>query len=614
MRRARPLALLVLATLAASASFSAPAQPAPPPEQPTAVNAAALPPQLQAAEATSQLGMVVTGSPEASWAGAQILAAGGNAIDAAVAAALALGAAEISASGLGGQSYILIRLADGRTLAIDGSAIVPLRADRDALRRLHDGYRTFGHKLVATPGSLAALSYALVRYGSKSFAEVSAPAIEIAEFGAPMSVSQSSFLNEYLHKIIVSDSLRLLLLKDGASLWEPKHPFCNPVLACTLKRIVAHGAASFYLGAIADEIEADMVANGGFLRKDDLARIRPIEREPLRGSYRGYELVAFPHPGGGGVAIEMLHILENYPPELLRGNTLARRTVVVEAGRIAQVDNMGVRHPLTILSQSLLDKGRTATRAGMIRFDRALREDEVNPNRVPSATERDTTHVSVADRYGNVVALTQSLGRVMGACVMTPGLGFPYNNLLEGFDLDHPQSPTYLLPLRAPRGAMAPTIVLKDGKPVLVLGSAGSDRIPTSIVNVIVNVVDRGMELKAAVERPRVLWGGGTEHQVYVERAGAVSADLAAALERFGYTDVYLQKFPARADDLAAFGGVNAIAIDRDGTLHGVGDPRRQGTPAGVCGLTAHNDVLAFEPVCPCAPSPAFVPVRSTAH
>ena len=612
MPTSRMLTLFSVATLAVTAlSLAAPQATPVPTTAVTQAKTAVSPPQLQAPEATSQLGMVVTGSPEASWAGAQILAAGGNAIDAAVAAALALGAAEIGASGLGGQTYMLIRLADGRAIAIDGSAIVPLRADRDEIRELHNAHRPFGHKFTAVPGTLATLSYALTRYGSKSLAEVSAPAIEIAEFGAPMSISQIGFLDEYLYKIVASEYFRLLLLKEGTSLWEPGHFFCNPDLACTLKRVAEHGAAIFYTGAIADEIEADMVANGGYMRKDDLARIHPVEREPLRGSYRGYELIAFPFPGGGGMVIEMLHILENYPPDLLRGDTLARRTVMVEAGRIAQADHMSVRQPLTILSQSLLDKRRTAARAAMIRFDRALREDEINPNHVPSAMERDTTHVSVADRYGNVVALTQSLGRMVGGCVAAPGLGFPFNTFVDGFDLDRPQSPTYFLPLRAPRSAMAPTIVLKDGRPVLVLGSAGSDRIPTSIVDVIVKVVDCGMNLKTAVEAPRVLWGGGTEHDVYAELANPVTADQVAALQNLGYADVYRQKFPARPADLASFGGVNSIAIDRDGTIHGVGDPRRQGTPDGVCELTPRNEVLEFEPLCACQQTPT-VPRRDS--
>jgi gamma-glutamyltranspeptidase/glutathione hydrolase len=222
-------------------------------------------------------------------------------------------------------------------------------------------------------------------------------------------------------------------------------------------------------------------------------------------------------------------------------------------------------------------------RARIIRFDRALFDDEIGEASQRGWFERDTTHYSVADRFGNVVAATLSLGRGWGACVATPGLGFPYNALLESFEYQDAGSPGFLRPGARPRTTKAPTVVLRDGRPRLLVGSAGSTRIPSSTLAPIVNVIDAGIPLGLAVARPRVLWSGNELRKVYIEIAGEITAERADALAARGYPIMYRQTFPGDIVKLRDFGSVNAVLVDHErGVFVGVGDPRRQGTAVGV--------------------------------
>ena len=562
------------ATLAAVLLAAAPATQAPAPE---------LPPELRTVEVVSRGGMVVASTPEAARAGAEVLAAGGNAVDAAVAVGFALGASDMASAGLGGQAYLLIRLADGRATAIDGSAQAPQSASREELQALRDGNLAYGHRMAAAPGMLAALVHALERYGTKRLSAVMAPAIEIAETGSRHTQTQRGFLDIYLQRILTFDSLRPLILKDGVEPWEPEHLFCYPDLAATMRRIAALGPREFHVGDIAARIEADMEANGGYLRRSDLAQVRPVERPPLRVSYRGHEVLGFPLPGAGGTLLAALAVLEHFPPELVAGDSLDRLQLLVEVVRIAMVDAADRRLPPTLLELRQVSPEYAGERAKLVRFDRALFDDEIGAAPQRGWFERDTTHFSVADRFGNAVAATLSLGRGWGACVVAPGLGFPYNALLEGFDYQDADSPVYLKPGARPRTTKAPAIVVRNGRPRLLVGSAGSTRIPSSTLAPIVNVIDAGMPLGAAVARPRVLWSGNELRKVYIEIAGEITAERADALAARGYPIMYRQEFPGDTVKLRDFGSANAVLIDHErGVFVGVGDPRRQGVAIGV--------------------------------
>jgi gamma-glutamyltranspeptidase/glutathione hydrolase len=555
------------------------------PNRPEAV----LPAELHTIEVRSALGMVAAGSPEAARAGARMLEQGGNAVDAAVAAAFAIGVVNPLDAGLGGQAYVLVHLSDGRDIAIDGSSPVPLRVVPDELKVLKETGFPYGYKFACTPATPAALAYALQRYGTMSLAQVLAPAIELADYGHVLMPHIELIVAKYAEIYRENEFLANLLLKDGLEPWPAEHVYCQPVLAATLRRLATHGVQDFYHGRIADEIAADMAANGGYVSKLDLARVRVTERSPVRGTYRGLEVVAFPYPGGGDIMVEALEILGALSPELLRYDSVDRMHLLLEAARIAFRDApAGTETPF--LDTVYFDSARAEQRASLIRFDRALREDELPAARSQWFHDRDTTHVSVVDRFGHAVALTQSLGD--GSGVATPSLGFEYNSLLETFEFCDRDSPNFPKPFATVRSTMTPTILFCNGRPLLVLGAPGSSRIPSTILAVITNVVDRGMPLGEAVAAPRVLADRPNPRnpkgcslapsdpesvpKVYLELAGPITVEQADELEARGFVDQDRLAFPVHGRTLRAFGGLTAVMVDpATGLLVGVGDPRR---------------------------------------
>lgn len=546
---------------------------------------AELPYQLWPLEVISSNGVVVSGSEQASRAGAAVLEAGGNAVDAAVATAFALGVTEPMTSGLGSETFILIYTADGDTHAIDGSCYVPRLASPDEFQKVRvaaeRGY-VQGYKAIAVPGSLAALTYALHRYGTTSLAEVLAPAIELADFGYNLNSSTHGELTYLSFLVRHQEYVADLFLKNFTDTWGPNHLFCASDLANTLRRIARNGPQDFYGGHIADEIDADMERHGGYVRKADLMRVRAVERTPIRASYRGLEVITFPFPGGGASLVEMLHILENFPSQLLRDDSLDRLHLLVEAARITWADDLDSKVPLVVLDRWLTDRGRAALRAKLIRFDRALLPSEITGGPPERHIAEGTTQVSVVDRWGNAVALSQTVGGFFGATVATPGLGFLYNANLNAFNTTNPSSPYYLRPGQVPMTTLAPTIILKDGKPLLVLGGAGSDRVVPTIAAVISGFADSGLDPCAAVASPRAIWGTNWgDPRAFVELAGETTPEKVDALEKQGFQNIFRLAFPASWMDLEALGGTNVVFIDpRTGLLHGVADPRRSGFAA----------------------------------
>jgi gamma-glutamyltranspeptidase/glutathione hydrolase len=260
------------------------------PRRPPAAQAAppavqhALPDVLWTDEASSPLGAVVCNSPAAAAAGARVLERGGNAVDAAITAAFVLGVASPGSAGLGGQTYILVHLPDGRDLAIDGSCRAPAALRPDRMREPRDASGSFyGYRSIATPGTVAAMALALERFGTITLAEALAPAIAVAETGAPWSPALRAFLGKYSRVLLDSPALSSLFLRDGIEAWDERHVYCNPDLACVLRRLAERGAADFYRGATAARMAADIEANGGWVRGGDLALMRAEIREPVRG-------------------------------------------------------------------------------------------------------------------------------------------------------------------------------------------------------------------------------------------------------------------------------------------------------------------------------------------
>jgi gamma-glutamyltranspeptidase/glutathione hydrolase len=538
-----------------------------------------LPSELQTVEVRSTHGVVVANTREAAVAGARMLDRGGNAVDAAVAAALTLGVSEAEASGIGGNAWILIHLASGVDVAIDGSGQVPAQVRPQELRRLLDDGVSFGYKTVAAPGGLATLADALRRYGHLSFAEVIAPAIEVAERGFRLTSHQHAIAETFGWKLSGSAALRELFLSPRLEAWPRDHIYCLDAMADTLRRIAALGPRDFYVGRIADAIQADMVGNGGFLRKPDLVMVRPVYRAPLRGRYRGYEVVSFPYPGGGGAVVEALQILDRFPREMLTRDDVNGLMLRLEAVRIALYDLYAADEAGPVGQLLLLNPEHAAVRASQINLARARTVQEILGRDLVVPRQEGSTHVSVIDGQGNAAAVSLTFNEEFGACVATPGLGFAYNATLAMYDPTRPQSPFYPRPGNILPHTMAPTIVLAGGKPFLVLGGPGSARITSSLVAAIVNVIDRGMSVAGAVAAPRVLWDGSSEPRVMIEMAPPNTDAEVVELRRRGFPEIYTLRFPPRRIDLLAFGGVNLVALDpADGRAIGAGDPRRAGT------------------------------------
>jgi len=553
-----------------------------------------LPPELCATEARSDFGMVATGSPKATRAAVEILERGGNAIDAAVAAALTLGVVDSDASGIGGMSYMVILLANGRTLAVDGTSYSPMSIDIERFRKFKESGRTYGYETISVPTTLATLEYARARYGTMDMTTLLQPAVETAEHGYPLSEIQIIWTKKYYENIMRSSAyMRFLTMDDGRTIGQPGDRHCRPDLANTLRRIAKEGVGSFYFGRIAGEIEADMIRGGGYVRKPDLAMVRIREVQPLHTTYRGLDVFTFPPPGGGAGVVAALNTLENYPIDFLARDSVERHHVLIEAFRIAAADAREARNRQRSFGFDPLSKGHARDRAMFIVPGEMIPEELLAASTDPECDPagESTTQISVADSQGNAVSLTQTLSRSFGAKVATPGLGFPYNSFLEPFNVDKPQCPGYLQTNSPCTTDMAPTIVLKDGKLFAALGSPGSNRIPAVIATVISNMVDRGMGVRDAVTAPRVLWGGVSRKRVYLELVEPISEADAEALEQMGYENMTILQYPTNGDDtMAKFGGVNAIAHDpRTGFFNGVGDPRRGGSAMGPRVVAPHE-------------------------
>ncbi len=541
--------------------------------------------------------MVATGSPEATEAAVGILENGGNAIDAAVAAALTLGVVDFDASGIGGVTSMLIHLASGRTLAVDGTTHAPLVIDIDRFREFKASGRQYGYETVAAPTTLAVLEYARSHYGSMEMADLFEPAIEYAERGYALSNIQVKWTHSYFDDITMSSPyLSLLALEDGRTIGTPGDRNCRPDLANTYRRIAAEGVRSFYRGRIAGEIEADMIRGGGFLRKSDLVMARAREVQPLHTTYRGFDVYTLPPPGGGAGVIAILNILENYPGNFLARDSAERHHTFIEAFRIADVDSAMAAHRLSGPGSDALSKAHARDRTALIVPGKAIPEETLAPLLDPACRPQgeSTTQVSVADSQGNVVSLTQTLSRSFGAKVATPGLGFPYNSFLEYFNADKPECPGYLQANSPCRNDMAPTIVFKDGEFFVALGTPGSNKIQPVVAQVISNMVDRGLGLRDAVTAPRVLWGGLRWMRVWFELADPITADAIHAVEEMGFEPGTVVSFPTPDDPgdttLTNLGGVNAVGWGADRkTFVGVGDSRRWGSARGPRIIVAHE-------------------------
>jgi gamma-glutamyltranspeptidase / glutathione hydrolase len=495
--------------------------------------------------ATSRTGMVASAFPDASQAGVDALAQGGNAVDAAVAAGWALAVCEPSASGLGGQTVMMLRLADGTTKILAGWCRAPLAASRTTISRPQ---QRRGLRACAAPTTPGTLAHAQRRYGLLSRQQVMAPAIRLAEQGYRPTALQRRQLR-WCSQALAGDQGARGFLGAAAEI------FRQPGLAWTLQRIAEHGAEDFHRGEIARKVIADMRSRGGLIGAEDLAAAEhPTEPEPLRMPFAGAELLTMPPPGGG---IELAQAL------LELGSASAE-----EHWQGACAD--AVRLAFTLREQRAWGPEEWLRETGGAL---PARGEPSGPAVHTGAEEAgETTHVCAADEAGNVVSLTQSIQSLYGAKAAHPELGFLYNNYL----LTCPRRPHghRLAPRAFARSNAAPTLVLDhDGRPRLALGAAGSRRIVSALVQVLGAVLARGERLEDAVAAPRV--HARLDGIAWVERDG-LTEPVVSELERRGFA------ITPKAARSFAMGAVQAIECRRSGTLVGVADGRRDGEPRGL--------------------------------
>ena len=508
--------------------------------------------------ARSAAGVVVSGSPLATAAGLRMLEGGGNAMDAAVATAFALAVVEPSQSGLGGRTHMLIRTADGQFAALDGWTEVPAGATSPLAG---ESDTVFGYATIAVPGTVAALTRALAQHGLLPLTTVMGPAIELAERGFPLHESEARRLTAARNRLEQFPGSRAVFLSRAGAPPEAGTRFVQPALARVLRAVAESGAVGFYQGWVADSMDADMRRHGGLVRRADLERYRPDVARVVRGSYRGYELVGTYLPASGVSLIEALQILETFD---LRGRVGSAEWVslVAQALEASFEDRRASQYlPAEQEAAKLTSKAWARSRAGGIRPDGRL------PAGDSAFDPSHTTHLSVIDRHGMVVALTQSLGPNFGSKVATPGLGFLYAATMGYLAARAPGD--------RPFSSQAPMIVLRDGRPVYVTGGGGGRRILSASVAVLSRLIDQRLSLADALAAPRFHPAGG---QVILEdRAGA--AWPSALQDRLAVLGLRL----GSNRDGGYFARLHAIEWDAATNEYvGVADGRWTGAAAGV--------------------------------
>jgi gamma-glutamyltranspeptidase/glutathione hydrolase len=529
-------------------------------------------------------GMVATREAHATDIGMAVLESGGNAIDAAVAVGFALAVTLPSAGNLGGGGFLLARFADGRTAFIDFRERAPEKASHDmylgpdgkATEDSVEGYRASG-----VPGTVRGMELAHRKYGRKPWAELIEPAVRLASDGFPVSWG----LAHSLHSPNTSERLgrfpesKRIFLRDG-KFYEAGERFAQPELAATLERIRDRGAKDFYEGETAERLAADMKQHNGLITLDDLKSYKAIERQPLAGAYRGYTILTAPPPSSGGVGIlQMLGVLEGSGYEKSGFGSAATLHFMAETMRRYFADRseyMGDPDFYHVPVASLLNPRYIAGLRQSIDPEHATPSATLHPGKLVSAESGDTTHYSIVDAEGNAVAVTYTLNNGYGSAVTANKLGFLLNDEMDDFAAK-PGEPNLfglvqgeanaIQPRKTPLSSMTPTIVLRGGKLYLVLGSPGGPTIINTVLEVLVNAIDFGMNVADAVDAPRLhhQWMPDTLH---LERG--FSPDTVALLKARGHT----VEFEDSQGEVAAI-------LAKDGWLEGEADPRTEGTAKG---------------------------------
>ena len=528
---------------------------------------------------TAARGVVSAGRAEASEIGRNILQQGGNAVDAAVAVAFALGVCEPNASGIGGGGFMLLRDGKtGETTFLDFRETAPAAATPEMYTPSEPGSNydknmgnVYSSKASGVPGDVAGLLYALEHYGSMTPQQVISPAAALAREGFVVTPLLHYDIKDHQKQLETYGDGWKIYLNEGKP-WPVGSMLRNPDLADTLDKIARGGKDAFYKGEIADRIIQLAERDGGVITREDLENFKVRVLKPVRATYRGYELISSPPPSSGGVHIaQILNVLENFDIASMGIDSPEYLHLLSETFKICYADRskyMGDPNFVKVPLEGLLSKAYAKELADRIDMTRAQKPEEGNPFKHESIS---TTHFSIADSDGNLAAVTRTINHFFGSCAVPEGTGFLLNDEMEDFSLD-PSSANAVAGNKIPLSCMSPTILLKDGKPFAVLGSPGGTRIISSVVQVITAMVDFGLDLEDAVGHARI----GDDQTDLLIFESRIPDETIAALKKMGHP------VSSQGEWNRVMGSVNSCMILEDGTFLGVADPRRDGLAMGL--------------------------------
>lgn len=526
-------------------------------------------------------GMVSSQEALATKIGVDVLERGGNAVDAAVAVGFALAVTLPRAGNLGGGGFMLIHSAeDDETIAIDFRETAPAAAHRDMFLDADGNVVTtrsrFTHLAVGTPGSVAGLALAAERYGTLPLAELIAPAIELAEQGFAVTPDLATSLAALRHRMEPWPASRAIFFDDAGEPLGVGATLLQADLAWSLRQIAENGPDAFYDGPIAERIVAEMERGGGLITRDDLRNYAPTLREPVRGSYRGHEIISMPPPSSGGVhVIQILNVLEGVALAELGHNSAAAIHHLAEAMKLAYADRseyLGDPDFVDVPVAALIDKDYARTLRRNIDASRARPAAEIRPGLSLPFESNDTTHYSVMDGAGNVVATTYTINFSYGSGIVAAGTGILLNNEMDDFSAKPGVPNAFGLiggdanavePGKRPLSSMTPTLVRRDGEIILATGSPGGSHIITTVLQILLNVIDHDMNIAAATAAPRI------HHQWLPDELRVevgLSADTLRLLRLLGHA----------VEVRNSMGGTQSIMRGPNG-FFGASDPRRPG-------------------------------------
>lgn len=527
----------------------------------------------------AQHGMVASVDAMATQVGVDILRQGGNAVDAAIAVGFALAVTHPQAGNLGGGGFMLLRTASGRTAAIDFREMAPARGSRDMFLdkqgNADSKLSLTSHLASGTPGTVAGFALAAKKYGTLPLRTLLAPAIKLARDGIIVNDALADDLATYGKENLINHATsRAIFYKADGRPYQKGDRLVQKNLARSLQLIAQQGADAFYKGRIADEIAGEMAQHGGLIGKADLAAYRAVERKPVSGTYRGYEVFSMPPPSSGGIHIvQILNILENFDLAKWGFGSADAMQVMAEAEKYAYADRseyLGDPDFVKVPQQALTSKAYARTLAQQIDVSKARPSSEIKPGKLAPYESNQTTHFSVVDKAGNAVAVTYTLNTYFGSGIVAGNSGILMNNEMDDFSAKPGTPNVYGLvggeanaiqPAKRPLSSMSPTIVAKEGKTWLVTGSPGGSRIITTVLQMVVNSIDFGMNVAEATNAPRFhhQW---LPDQLRVEKG--FSPDTLRLLEAKGQ----------HVKVLPAMGSTQSIMIGPDGMRYGASDPR----------------------------------------